>query len=194
MAVASVVRVAMLLPGLLALAGCERETSEVTAYDRSILVRAGDLHEFGWGYGDPTPLEKVTKHVAWDGSYTLEYEFETPDAEVGHPLYLGVFVTVARTTSDAVVTQQAERVGMGIGLGGSDIESREVPGFYPGARFQVLESGGRPVGNLFSLREGRKVYTLVLSGFYFDDPAEWKALVGDKLRRFAAGPPPARPH
>lgn len=179
----------VLLLATLALAGCQRESPVLTAHDKAMIVRAADLKDFGWEYGDPAPHEKFTKDVAWDGSYRIDYEFETPESEVEHPLYLAVFVTVERMASNAILAQQAERIGLNIGLGGSDLTAREIEGFYPGARFEILESGGRPVGNVFSLRKDRKVYTLLLSGFYFDDPDEWRALVDDKLRRFTAESP-----
>ena len=183
---------------LAALAGCQRQPPVVTEADKAMIVRAGDLKEHGWEFGDPAPLEKFTKTRWWDGTYDVVYEFETPDSEVEYPLYLNVTVTVEHMASDALLTQGAERVGLNIGLQG-DMTIREIDGFHPGATFAVLEADGDPVGNYFSMRKGNKVYTLLMSGFYFDDPEAWRELVDAKLRLFAgeapsgAKPAPAPP-
>jgi hypothetical protein len=42
---------------------------------------------------------------------------------------------------------------------------------------------------VYSLRDGSKIYLIVLSGMYFDDPAQWADLVEDKLERFSAYDP-----
>lgn len=42
---------------------------------------------------------------------------------------------------------------------------------------------------MYSLRDGNKIYLIVLTGMYFDDPATWADLVEEKLESFSAYDP-----
>ena len=117
---------------------------------------------------------------------------QTPDSEEEHVLYLNVTITFEKNTSDARVSQGAEKVGMKYGLKAAGIEARELKDFYrfgDTSEFYLLEKDGNPVGNLFFARQGKRIYTLVMSGMYFNDAATWKDLIEEKLTRFAAHAP-----
>jgi hypothetical protein len=53
----------------------------------------------------------------------------------------------------------------------------------------VLEKVGRPIGNLYSMRDGKRIHTLVMSDFYFEDPAARKELAEERLRKFSTYKP-----
>lgn len=180
--------------GLLALgclAGCESGLP-VEPAEKTLVLRAGDLVAFGYGLEETEPYETFSKTRYFDGSHEITYEFETPETEDEHVLYLNVTMTFEKKTSDALVSHGAEKTGITAGLRVAGIKSREIEGFYKygdSSTFYVLEKDGTPVGNVFSARDGKKIYLVVLTGMYFDDPAEWRALVEEKLRKFSAYTP-----
>jgi hypothetical protein len=176
---------------LASLSGCERGLP-VEAAEKEMVLRAGDLVEYGYGMEQTEQFEKFAKTRFFDGSSEITYEFETPDSEEEHPLYLNVTMTFEKKTSDARLSQGAEKVGMKYGLKAAGIEAREIKGFYKfgdTSEFYLLEKDGNPVGNMFFARQGKRIYTLVVSGMYFDDAATWKELIEEKLTRFAAHGP-----
>jgi hypothetical protein len=63
-----------------------------------------------------------------------------------------------------------------------------MPGDERG-KLRVLVKGGKPLGNVYTVRDGRKTYALVMAGLYFDDPDDWKELVGPKLQQLAGYSP-----
>jgi hypothetical protein len=176
---------------LASLSGCERGLP-VEAAEKEMVLRAGDLVEYGYGMEQTEQFEKFAKTRFIDGSSEITYEFETPDSEEEHPLYLNVTMTFEKKTSDAWLSQGAEKVGMKYGLKAAGIEAREIKGFYKfgdTSEFYLLEKDGNPVGNMFFARQGKRIYTLVVSGMYFDDAATWKERIEEKLTRFAAHAP-----
>jgi hypothetical protein len=184
-----------LLGGLLVAAfgfsGCERNLP-VGAADKEIVLRAGDLIPFGYGLEKTEQFEKFTRTKYFDGSHELTYEYETPDSEEENALYMNVTVTVEKTTSDAWTSKGAGEIGMKFGLKASGVEQREIKDFYKygdTSSFFILEKNGHPIGNMFSVREGKRVYVVILSGMYFDDAAAWKELMEERLRKFSAYAP-----
>ena len=58
------------------------------------------------------------------------------------------------------------------------------------ARFyEITNKEGASVGNYFTAREGAKVYSLIIAGFYTEDREIWVEMIGDKLERFSAYTP-----
>lgn len=178
--------------GLAGLAGCQRGLP-VEEAERQMLLRAADLVEYGYGLEDVAPFEKFDKTRYFDGSSEITYEFNTPESESDHPLYVNVTLTFERKTSDAMVSHGTEKTALKYGLKIGGIEAREVEKFHEfgdSSTFYILEKDGKPVGNLFSARQGAKVYSLVMSGMYFDDADTWKELMDGRLAKFSAYKPP----
>lgn len=169
------------------LGGCERNLP-VDEQDKAVVLRAADLIPFGYGLEKTEPYEKFTKTKYLDGSHELAYEFETPDSEEENALYMNVTISVEKSNSDAWATHGAQDIGLGVGLKSSGITKREVKDFYKygdSSTFYVLEKDGHPIGNAFTVRHGKRVYMLLLSGMYFDDAASWKELIEEKLKTFS---------
>ena len=80
--------------------------------DKALLLQASELIPYGYGFKKIAQHETFQKVRDFDGAIEIEYEFQTPDSEQQHPLYLDVVVTVTRKTSDASVTHGAEKFGM----------------------------------------------------------------------------------
>lgn len=171
----------------LLLSACE-SGAPVEEREKVMLLRAQDLVPFGYGLADTQKYETFDKTRYFDGSMDIVYEHETPDSEHDHPLYLNVTVSFERQASDAVVSGGAQKMAFKYALKSKGIEMREVPNFYPfgdSSDFYVLENEGQPLGNHFSGRKGARVYTVVMTGMYFEDIDEWKSLIGDKLEKFS---------
>ena len=157
--------------------------------EKTMLLRAADLVPFGYGLADTRKYETFNKTRYFDGSMDIVYEHETPETEQEHPLYLNVTVTFERKASDAIVSAGAERMAFKYALKAKGVEMREVPNFYAfgdSSDFHMIERDGKPFGNHFSVRQGARVYTVVMTGIYFDDVDEWKSLIGKKLELFSA--------
>ncbi len=177
--------------GLALLGGCQRGLP-VEEGEKLMLLRASDLVEYGYGLEDVAPFEKFDKTRFFDGSSEITYEFQTPDSERDHSLYVNVTLTFERKTSDAMVSHGTEKTALKYGLKLGGIEAREIEKFHEfgdSSEFYVLEKDGNPVGNLFSARQGTKVYSLVMSGMYFEDPDAWKELMNGRLAKFTAYKP-----
>lgn len=179
---------ATVLLGCLAACGVEQKVSEP---DKAIFLRAEDLGRFGFRYENAAAYEIFSKTRHFDGTYDLKYTFTTPKGDP-HPLYIFISVSVGNQESDAVVSERAEKIGLLIGFKKEGIEEREVAGALPhgdSSRFAIMIKDGNPIGNTFSVRDGRKTYLLVMSGLYFQDPALWRTLIEPKLRQLSGFSP-----
>ena len=173
---------------LLATPGCVSE-EPLSEADKSLFLRAGDLARYGFKYQNADGHEKFSKIRQLGGAYQLTYEFQAPAGE-RPALYIYANVYVASNPSDAMMSSGAESIGLLIGLKASGVEEREVrlPGDEQG-KLRVLVKDGRPLGNVYTVREGRKTYAVVLAGLYFEDAEDWTQLVGPKLQQLAGYSP-----
>jgi len=170
-------------------AGCGSE-EPISEADKGIFLRAGDLARYGFQYESADSYEKFSKAKQLDGTYKLTYRFRTPPEE-RVPLLIYANIAVARSESDAALLEKAEKAGVMIGFTGSGIEEREVT-MQPGderSRLRVLVKDGKAVGNVFTVRDGRKTYLLMLVGVSFEDARDWKRLIEPKLQRLAGYSP-----
>lgn len=166
---------------------CQR-SMPVGPADKTLLLQATDLVPYGYGFQHIAKHETFKKTRDFDGTVEVEYEFETPDSEHEHALYLNVVITVSRKTNDARVSQGAENIGIMTGLKLQGMVHEEKAGFYTygdSSRFFILKKDGKSVGNYFSAREGAKTYTILLAGMYIEDASIWKELVEPKLQAFS---------
>jgi hypothetical protein len=170
--------------------GCERKLT-VQESDKAPLLRVGDLVPYGFNFENIERYETFTKTKSIEGSYDIDYEFDVPDTE-DKRLFLHVTVSVARKKSDARINEGAESIALRYALKAKGIEEEEIPNFYrygDASSFYLLKKEGKSVGNYFTVREGNKTYSLIMSGMYFDDPALWKELIEPKLKLFSAYKP-----
>ena len=174
---------------LACLAGCGTE-EPLSEADKSLFLRPADLVRYGFEYDDPASYEKFSKSRQIDGAYQLKYEFQPGKSERSR-VFIYASVSVANNESDAALNEGAEAVGMIIGLKASGVEERELR-MKPGgdqSRLRLLFKGDKPLGNIFTARDGRKTYFIVMTGLYFDDAEDWKKLVAPKLEQLAGYSP-----
>ena len=175
----------------LCIQGCERKLN-VQESDKTLFLRAKDLVDYGYGFPAIEKYESFSKAKAIDGSYDVEYEFETPDAEKQDRLFLYVLISVGKKKSDAKISQGGEKIALLYTLKAKGIEEEEIPNFYhygDSSSFYLLKKEGKPIGNYFTVREASKTYTVILSGMYFDDPQVWKEIMEPKLKQFSVYKP-----
>lgn len=180
-----------LLFAALFIGGCERNLP-VGAADREVVLRAADLIPYGYGLEKTEQYETFKRIKYFDGSHELTYEYQTPDSEQENALYINVTVSVENSTSDAWTSHGAEEVGLKIGLKANGIEEREIKDFYAygdTSKFSILQSDGKPIGNIFTTRKGKRVFVMILSGMYFEDAETFKELIEGRLEKFSAYEP-----
>jgi hypothetical protein len=163
-----------------ALAACG-EQLPVAQSDKDLFVRPGDFAAFGIAFGDTEAQEIFTKAKHFDGSYEMTHTYSAPQ---GSPrgLYLYTSIHIARRESDAVVADGAVKVGLLIAFKKDGVEERDVPGVQPG-KLTLLVKDGKPIGNVYTVRDGAKAYMLIMSGLYIQEPALWQQLTEPKLQR-----------
>lgn len=171
------------LVAALLLAGCQSQT--VTPADKTAFLTAADLGNFG--YPKPTvPVESWSKTAYADGSLDIEYEAETPDSEQTDPLYLTETLSRETSSKEARSTLATTRGAMNLVLKTQKLTETTMPNqtiYGDGSSLTILKlDGTTPVGNIFSARQGKRTYTIMVTGFYFDDPVEWDAFAGAKIR------------
>jgi hypothetical protein len=170
------------------LAACGAQ-EPVTDADKALFLRVADLAQFGVRYPNAEAAETFAKARQADGSYEITYDFEvTGDAR---PLYLHGSVNIGRTSTDATLTESAEKIGLLIAFKRSGVEEREVAGVRAG-KLTLLVKNDVPIGNVFTLRDGNKSHLFIISGLYVKDAAVWQKLMAPKLENLMRYTPAAK--
>jgi hypothetical protein len=172
-------------PFILALACCTlvacSEQLPVSQSDKELFIRPADFAGFNIRFENAEALEKFTSARLADGSRELTHTFTAAQGS-SHSLYLYSSITVTRRESDAALTSGAEKVGLLVAFKKEGVVEREVPGVKTG-KLTLLVKDGRPIGNVFTVRDGAKSYLLVMSGVFFQHADPWNKLIGPKLQR-----------
>lgn len=164
----------------------------VTENDRKLVVTAARMHEFGGPEPDPE-LETLTVQ-RFLGTANVEYEYEVPaSAEPEQRIYIQSTVMVSMTAAEAMQQHTLGVLALRTGMAASgDVKVEPAPQLltFGDQRYaSYLSKGGERIGNLIVVRTGRIVHMLIVSGLYFDDPAEIAALmkpsVDEAKRQFA---------
>lgn len=135
---------------------------------------------------DPT-LEKLSKTKYFDGSMDIDYEYEEPERRNGS-IYLSVTAAKERRAQDAkaslIIAWTSAVAAMRLLPRDVEVTITESDvGFRccDESRFAVIEADGLPIGNLFTAREGKKTYLLILSGAAFATDDNFGGFVGRSL-------------
>ena len=107
-----------------------------------------------------------------------------------------ISVVVLVITASAVALTQVKTIAyqlMEDGVNNPDarsifVEQEEIPNFYrygDSSSFYLLKKDSKPIGNYFTVREGSKTYTVILTGMYFDEAEVWKEIMEPKLKQFS---------
>lgn len=160
---------------------------EVAERDKEVLV---DVHRLAPWLGDyqiNSSAESVAKTKYFDGSYDLDYTYD--DSEDPESPYLNCSVAFERTRQDARSAYWATWGGGKLGLSYlSDVsiavvERNDIFRWGDESRFAVLELEGRPIGNMFVMREGKIVYFLMFTGAAVEGADDVRSLLTAPLLR-----------
>lgn len=158
----------------------------VTAADREIPITAEVLAPRVPGFRVDPSLGKFARARHLDGSRELTYEYESPDGAES-TLYVYYQLGVERTTKDAQDAYTGVRLGSNIGLskGGQvqRVDRSDLWRWGDQSQCELLQRGGKPVGNLFSARKGKRYFVLMVVGIYFNDPETIREVLDPMLKR-----------
>jgi hypothetical protein len=155
--------------------------------DRSLVITAEDIVARAPEMKADPERGRLRKVRFLDGSRELSYEYESPD-EAESTLYLSYIAGVEPTANDAHLVYISEgasfKLGLQIGAEGDMklVDRNELWRWGDESRCAVITNDGHAVGNLFMGRQGRRRFTLVIIGVYFDDDAAIADLLEPMLR------------
>jgi len=162
-----------------------------TAAEKQLVVTDAQLTELGVGGLTPAKCATIQSSRGIDGALTVEYQYDShkdPAAKQG--LYLSSEAEIAHSELFAMRAFRT-RVGgynAGIFLASRKIKVYEWPElitFGDQHYAAVLRNGNASVGNIFVVRQGRVVHSLILSGMYFDNADNVRDLFAPLLKESA---------
>ena len=157
--------------------------------ERDLLVTLTSLSEFGLALPDGyAQHEQLRRERNSDGSLSIEYEFQTQD---GAPPFVYSSARIFSSPSEACLFYSADNLGVRLS---SLVPTDRNDLFQYGekSRFALVESQGKPVGNVFAMCHSRTTLLVMIVGIYFDDTDSWRALIEPRLEAleaFEAGTP-----
>lgn len=160
---------------------------EVSESDKNLFVRFSDLTKYGFHYEKGENLETFEKIAYIDFSTEIAYTFETPENEES-PLYLSETLSLEPRKSGAMTSKGIDETVVTVGLKAGGIEAEEIKNFYKygdASSFYVLKKDGNKVGNYFVMREGKKTFSILITGIYIDQADVWRELVEPKLKNIS---------
>jgi hypothetical protein len=160
----------------------------VTATDRGVVITVERLAEFVPNLQPDPSRGKLQKVRHLDGSRELTYEYETEEG-AEKALFVNHQVGVERSAQDAQYAYGGLGIGTNIGLRlGStgnvrQVERNDLWRWGDDSKCALLMNGDNKVGNLFMARKGRRYFSLMIVGVYFEDRQAIQQLLGPMLQR-----------
>ena len=156
----------------------------LTAEDRQHLPDIELLAELTDDFAPDENDATVTKMRYIDGSYDIEYEYDSPDDFFAPYIYY--CLTVEPNHGDAMTTYGLSWQATKIGMWGEDaeieiVERNDLFKWGDASRFAIIKADGAPTGNIFVARSGRIVVDMIISGIYFDTPGGFGSLMNPTL-------------
>lgn len=104
---------------------------------------------------------------------TFEHECEAGGIYVSSAAEISPSVRDARESF--VISVGAYRAG--VAIGDAELQPREELLPLGEQRYAaIIRNGGKPVGNVFAVRQGRVLHSLLVTGIYFDQPEDVREL------------------
>lgn len=153
-----------------------------TADDRRLVVTSEALQPFG-GPAPDRDAESLSTIRQFDGSRTISYEFDSRKDPDARKRVVASTTTMVHSTSLSAmqafkVQEVATRAGVALTKSARLVDA---PGLLTvgDARYAgVIHYDGKPGGNMFLMRQGRVIFTVVIVGIVFDDPQDVERLMG----------------
>ena len=165
------------------LACSKREDVDVKAYP--IITTVAELSDYYVIDIDTTGAHEFTEITTYfDGSWELDYSYDFIETERFDPLFYSITIEGERTVSDAEDLYKINKGAISIAERAFDQEQVEIDTVpLPGdeAYYALRLSEGEPHGMYFTMRSGKQIYTLIVSGLYSTDHSLLKDLILPKL-------------
>ena len=167
---------------------------EARGEDRKLVVTAAALQTFGAPAPDPK-RERLTIQKSFDGSFTIDYSYSNESGGVdGSRIFLSSQAFVFFTKLSAIQMFKMQQIGLKSGFAMTgDIKVVPEPSLITSGDDHysaILESkaSGQKLGNLFLVRQGRSLLSVVIVGMSFNDADSVERLLKPALdegkRRF----------
>jgi len=172
-------KVASLLILSLLLTGCSLD-DELSQEEQKLLLTKADFLDYGieldgQGSGD---YSKFVNYAA----RTTDLSYQLTDSQ---GFYLNTSVSISSSAANAVINGVSEQAAMSVALKATSELTEEVIdlGQTYGTRSKLilLKNKGEPIGNLFNAVVGKKSFTVVFSGVYFDEAESFNDFIGPKM-------------
>ncbi|HEX2832091.1 MAG TPA: hypothetical protein VHW00_03700 [Thermoanaerobaculia bacterium] len=164
--------------------------------DRKLVVTAEDLQRFGAGV-IVAEHETFSSTKSIDGTRMVEYEYTFPATEGKSRIYIQstaqIFAQSLSTMQMFKMQQLALKGGLAVAGETTQEPAPALVNVGDGRFAMRLKSKktGEPVGNVFMIRQGRAMLTVIVVGLTFDDAETVEKLIGPALaeqkRRFVKG-------
>lgn len=161
-------------------------SGDIEDTDHELVLKVGQLREYGLELPRGYQVHETMSKERWfDGSVTVEYEFNVPD-DPEMPFVYSV-AEVHRSRSDAAVSYSTGNFAAPLGLGDAEMVDQSDSFRYGDAsKFALFTYNGEPYGNYFAMQDGKTVFMVMTSGFYFDDAELWSELIESTLSAVSA--------
>ncbi len=176
--------------GLGALFNLSGTSVALAAGERELVVDIAHLGGWMEGYTPDPAGETLEKTRYIDDSYEIEYVYDLPENDEAP--YLSYTVTFEPSASDASTTYVSLWGGTKVAFyvfGEVQVEVQEKNELFrwgDESRFGLLLAEGRPFGNVFVAKKGKRVVYLLVSGIYFDDSESFSGFLTPYLERLDA--------
>lgn len=161
-------------------------SGDIDEQDHALVLKVGQLREYGLSLPRGYQAHETMNKERWfDGSVTIEYEFDVPD-DPDMPFVYSV-AEVHKTRSDAAVSYSTGNFAAPLGLGDAEmVDHSELFRYGDASKFALFTYNGEPYGNYFAMQDGKTVFMVMTSGFYFDDAELWAELIEPTLSAVSA--------
>ena len=167
------------------------EEQPLSLNDKAAMLTIEDVVLWMEDFAPDKSKESFSKTKYLDGTYDMEYEYEDSSNQAAPYVYCSI--TLEKKVSDALISYKAYHAGLNIGLASGELEQVERNDLFQwgdASRFCLLQLDGAPTGIVFTSRKGTRVFSVTISGVYFDDSEAIKELLGERLRALERLPAP----
>ncbi len=144
-----------------------------------------DLGEWLEDFEPDPDLVLASKTIYTDGTYSIDYEYEDPEG-----LFFQAGANVERKSADALAVYGGARVAYEAMYAAleEDITLEDADEFFrwgDRSTHVYLTSAGETFGQLFLTQKGRIVFSVTISGVYFDEPEDFEEFILPCLEQIA---------
>jgi hypothetical protein len=168
---------------------CSCSTRPISEAEKDLLLQVKDLSQFNVTIGNLQTAETFKYTYYGAGEWEVKYMYDSPNTPDITPLYLVSRVEFEKSDNEAISTfNQGILAYKGGGMIGGLRIVRSLKLFQWGDQSYsaYLEKNDTRVGNLIVVRKGNKIFSLILSGLYFDNAEYVKQLLIPKLEKMVS--------